>query len=44
MPKRYLNDEHGLPLKCWREGEYLVLQSLAANGWKYRWQGLDPRR
>jgi len=44
MPKRYLNDENGLPLKCWREGEYLVVQSPAANGWQYRWQGLDPRR
>jgi len=44
MPKRYLNDENGLPLKWWREGEYLVVQSPAANGWKYRWQGLDPRR
>ncbi len=44
MPQRYLNDENGLPLKCWREGEYLVVQSPAANGWKYQWQGLDPRR
>ena len=44
MPKRYLNDENGLPLKYRREGEYIVVQSPAANGWKYRWQGLDPRR
>jgi hypothetical protein len=44
LPQRYLNDENGLPLKCWRDGEYLVVQSPAANGWKYRWQGLDPRR
>jgi hypothetical protein len=44
MPKRYLKDENGLPLKCWREGEYLVVESPAPDGWKHRWQGLDPRR
>jgi len=44
MPERYLRDENGLPLKCRREGEYLVVESPAPNGWKYRWQGLDPRR
>jgi hypothetical protein len=44
MPKRYLNDENGLPLKCWHEGEYFAVQSPAANGWKWRWQGLDARR
>ena len=44
MPARYLKDENGLPLKAWREGEYLVVESAAPGGWKYRWQGLDPRR
>ena len=44
MPKRYMSDENGLPLKCWREGEFFAVQSPAANGWKARWQGLDARR
>jgi hypothetical protein len=44
MPARYLKDENGLPLKCWREGEYMVVQSPASGGWKHSWQGLDPRR
>ena len=44
MPKRYMNNKNGLPLKCWREGEYFAVQSPAANGWKARWQGLDVRR
>ncbi|MHB1036052.1 MAG: DUF2961 domain-containing protein [Pirellulales bacterium] len=44
MPKRYLNDENGKPLKAWREGDSMVVQSPAAGGWTHRWQGLDPRR
>jgi hypothetical protein len=44
MPARYLNDENGRPLKCWREGQYMVVESPVPGGWKYRWQGLDPRR
>jgi hypothetical protein len=44
MPARYLRDENGLPLKCRREGEYLVVESPAPHGWQHRWQGLDPRR
>jgi hypothetical protein len=37
MPKRYLNDENGLPLKFWREGEYFVVQSEGAqdNRWGF---------
>jgi hypothetical protein len=27
-----------------REGEYLVVESPASDGWTHRWQGLDPRR
>jgi hypothetical protein len=27
-----------------REGEYLVVESPAPDGWMHRWQGLDPRR
>jgi hypothetical protein len=44
MPARYLNDENGLPLKNWREGDFLIVKSPAAGGWEHRWQGLDPRR
>jgi hypothetical protein len=44
MSARYLKDENGLPLKAWREGEYMNVESPAKDGWKYRWQGLDPRR
>jgi hypothetical protein len=44
MPARYLKDENGLPLKASRDGDYLVVESPAPDGWKHRWQGLDPRR
>jgi hypothetical protein len=44
MSDRYLSDENGLPLHARREGEYLVVESTAPNGWKHRWQGLDARR
>jgi hypothetical protein len=44
MPARYLKDENELPLKYRREGEFMVVESPAPNGWKHRWQGLDPRR
>jgi hypothetical protein len=44
MPARYLNDENGLPLKCRREGDYIIVKSPAPGGWEHRWQGLDPRR
>ena len=44
MPERYLRDENNLPLKFVREGEYMVVESPAPNGWKHRWQGLDARR
>ncbi len=44
LPARYLQDENGRPLKCWREGNYMVVESPAPGGWKHRWQGLDARR
>jgi hypothetical protein len=44
MPERYLRDENGLPLKAWRDGAAMVVESPASGGWKHRWQGLDPRR
>lgn len=44
MPSRYLKDENNYPLVCRREGDFLVVESTAPNGWTYRWQGLDARR
>jgi hypothetical protein len=44
MPARYLQDEHERPLKYWREGDYMNVESTGPNGWKHRWQGLDARR
>ena len=44
MPARYLKDENELPLKYRREGDFMVVESPAPNGWKHRWQGLDARR
>jgi hypothetical protein len=44
MPSRYLKDENGRPLRSWREGQYLLVESPMPGGWKHRWQGLDPRR
>ena len=44
MPKRYLNDENNVPLKAWREGEYMVVESVGPVHWKHQWTGLDPRR
>lgn len=44
MPERYLRDENGYELRSRREGEYLVVESTAPEGWKHRWLGLDARR
>jgi hypothetical protein len=44
LPAKFLADENGHPLKSWREGDYLVVESTAPNGWTHRWQGLDARR
>jgi hypothetical protein len=44
MPERYLRDENGLPVRCHREGDALVVESTAPNGWKQAFRGLDPRR
>ncbi len=44
MPRRYLRDENNIPLKAWREGDYMNVESAGPTGWKHRWQGLDPRR
>ena len=44
LPARYLADENEKPLRCWREGDYLMVESTGAEPWKHRWQGLDARR
>ncbi|NLH17334.1 MAG: DUF2961 domain-containing protein [Phycisphaerae bacterium] len=44
MPARYLNDENNKPLKCHREGDFLVVESDGPEPWKHQWQGLDARR
>jgi hypothetical protein len=44
MSARYLADENNIPLNARREGDYLVVESKGAEGWVWRWQGLDARR
>ena len=44
LPARYLADENEKPLKCRREGGFLVVESTGVEPWTYRWQGLDARR
>lgn len=44
MPARYLRDENNLPLKSWREGDAMVVESPGKDRWRHRWKGLDARR
>ena len=44
MSRRYLSDENEKPLRSWREGDYLVVESSGPEPWTWRWQGLDARR
>jgi hypothetical protein len=44
MPARYLRDENNLPLKSWREGDALVVESPGRDHWQHSWKGLDARR
>lgn len=44
MLARYLRDENNLPLKAWREGDAMVVESPGKDHWKHSWQGLDARR
>jgi hypothetical protein len=44
LAHRYLEDENGHPLTSRQEGDYLVVESTAPDGWSHRWQGLDARR
>ncbi|HML76216.1 MAG TPA: DUF2961 domain-containing protein [Anaerohalosphaeraceae bacterium] len=44
MPARYLKDENNLPLKSWKEGDALTVESPGKDHWKKSWTGLDPRR
>jgi len=44
MPARYLRDENNLPLKAWREGDAMVVESPGKDHWKHSWKGLDARR
>jgi hypothetical protein len=44
LAKRYLADENEYPLRSWRDGDSLVVESTGPGAWTYRWQGLDARR
>ena len=44
MPERYLRDENNLPLKAWREGDSMFVESPGKDRWKHSWKGLDARR
>lgn len=44
MSRRYLADENQKPLRCWREGDALAVESNGPEPWTHRWQGLDARR
>jgi hypothetical protein len=44
MPKKYLKDENEVPLKAWRDGDSMVVESVGPVHWKHSWTGLDPRR
>jgi len=44
MTDRYLRDENNLPLKSWREGDAMVVESPGKDRWKHSWKGLDARR
>jgi hypothetical protein len=44
MPDRYLRDENNLPLKAFREGDTMVVESPGEDHWRHSWKGLDPRR
>lgn len=44
MEERYLKDENGFALLCRREGDFMIVDSTAPDGWSHRWQGLDARR
>jgi hypothetical protein len=44
MSPRYLADENGKPLRSFRQGDFLVVESTGVEPWTYRWQGLDARR
>ena len=44
MSRRYLADENQRPLRCWRDGDALAVESNGPEPWTHRWQGLDARR
>jgi len=44
MPARYLRDENNLPLKAWREGDAMIVESPGKDHWRHSWKGLDARR
>ena len=44
MPARYLRDENNLPLKSWRDGDAMVVESPGKDHWRHSWKGLDARR
>jgi hypothetical protein len=44
MSARYLRDENNLQLKCWRDGDAMVVESPGKDHWRHSWKGLDPRR
>jgi hypothetical protein len=44
MSRRFLSDENERPLRCWREGDALAVESNGPEPWTHSWQGLDARR
>jgi hypothetical protein len=44
MDTRYLTDENGYQLLSRTEDGWLEVESAAANGWSFKWCGLDARR
>lgn len=44
LSPRYLSDENNLPLRSWRDGDWLAVESTGPEPWTYRWEGLDARR
>ncbi len=44
LDERYLKDENLYPLKSWREGGRLVIESTGPERWTHEWAGADARR
>ncbi len=44
MDGRYLTDENGYELKCWRDSDKLHVESTGPDNWTWFWLGEDARR